>query len=198
MRASLVQLALAVWALTVGCGSSVRAEAFRCEQATNLTVYSEDRSDALTACAGATDAIRFLRSLGLTTDEQINLRIVDELPHSDETSISGRYVASERFAYLLSFTKLQNRETLFDLPIDRMLYQSLATHEVAHVIVARNFAIPNPSLPAQEYIAYVTMLGTMSSRHRELLFARTPGDGFASEMKINILIYMFDPNSFRS
>jgi hypothetical protein len=196
LRASLVHLLLAVWALTVGCGSSVRADALRCEQATNVTVYSEDRSDALAACAGASDAIRFLGSLGLRTDGPLDLRIVDELTDSGDSSISGRYVASERCAYLLSFTKLRNRGRLFDLPIDRKLYQSLATHEVAHVIVAGNFAIPNPSLQAQEYISYVTMLGTMSSRHRELLFAQTPGDGFSSEMKINILIYMFDPSRF--
>ena len=161
-----------------------------------MVVHSEVAPDALIACAGAGDAIRFLGALGLTTTGEINLRIVDQLPGSGSSSRSGCYIAHERCAYLVTLAALQERGTPFDLPIDRMLYQSMAAHEVAHVIAANNFVISAPRIEAQEYIAYVTMLETMPAKYRELLLARFPGEGFSNETEINSTIYLFDPLRF--
>ena len=67
---------------------------------------------------------------------------------------------------------------------------------MAHVIAANNFSIPAPRIEAQEYIAYVTMLATMAPSYRELLLAQYPGRGFATEMGINTIVYLFDPLRF--
>jgi hypothetical protein len=196
MSAYLARLTLAVLACVVAFGLSAREAGFRCQNETNILVHSLIDSDGQTACAGAADAIRFLQTLGLVTTGQISLRIVDELPASESPSRSGCFIASERCAYLLTFAKLEERGTPFDLPISRTLYQSMAAHEVAHVIVANNFAIPVPRIEAQEYIAYVTMLATMAPSYRELLLAQYPGRGFATEMEINTIVYLFDPLRF--
>jgi hypothetical protein len=180
----------------LSAGLSARADELRCQNETNVVVHSLNYSDAQTACAGASDAIRFLQALGLVTTGQINLRIVDELPASESSSRSGCFIASERCAYLLTFAKIEERGTPFDLPISRTLYQHMAAHEVAHVIAANNFDIPVPRIEAQEYIAYVTMLATMAPSYRELLLAQYPGSGFVTEMEINTTMYLFDPLRF--
>ncbi len=196
MSAYLARLALAVLACGVAFGLSAHADDFRCPNEANVIVHSLEHPDAQTACAGAGDAIRFLHALGLVTTGQIDLRVVDELPGSGTSSRSGCFIASERCAYLLTFAKLKERGTPFDLPIDRTLYQCMAAHEVAHVIAANNFVVPAPRIEAQEYIAYVTMLGTMAPSYRELLLAQYPGRGFATEMEINTTVYLFDPLRF--
>jgi len=196
MRGHLARLVLGILACSVTFGLSARPDDLRCQNETNVVVHSLDYSDAQTACAGAADAIRFLHALGLVTTGQVDLRVVDELPGSRISSRSGCFIASERCAYLLTFAKLQERGTPFDLPIDRALYQSMAAHEVAHVIAANNFVVPAPRIEAQEYIAYVTMLGTMAPSYRDLLLAQYPGGGFVTETEINTTVYLFDPLRF--
>ena len=196
MRTYLVRLALAIFAHAVTVGLPARADDIRCENETNVVVHSLNYSDTQAACAGAADAIRFLRTLGLVTTGQIDLRIVDELPGSQISSRSGCFIVSERCAYLLPLHKLQELGTAFDLPVDRTLYQSMAAHEVAHAIAADNFVVPAPRIEAQEYIAYVTMLGTMAPNYRDLLLAKYPGEGFTTETEINTIVYLFDPLRF--
>ena len=191
-----LRLALVALACSITFELSAHADDFRCQNAANVVIHSRERADALIACAGAGDAIQFLHAIGLVTTGRIDLRIVDELPGSELSSRSGCFIAREQCAYLLTFAKLQERGTPFDLPIDRVLYRSMVAHEVAHAIAARNFAFPGPRIEAHEYIAYVTMLGTMPRNYRDLLLARFPGEGFATEMEINSTIYLFDPPRF--
>jgi len=193
---SAFRLAIVACACVAVCGSPGSADTFRCERAPNVVVDAENRSDALAACAGATDAMNFLGALGLVTAGRIDVRIVDQLPGSNPASRSGSYIARERCAYLLTLLKLQEVGTPFDLPVDQVLFRNIAAHEVAHVIAAANFSIANPRIEAQEYIAYVTMLAMMPSDHREALLARFPGQGFATEMAINTFTYLFDPLRF--
>jgi len=190
------RLAMIAFACVVGCGSPGGADTFRCESAPNVVVDAQYRSDALAACAGAIEAMNFLGVLGLVTSGRIDVRIVDQLPGSNPASRSGSYIARERCAYLLTLLKLQEAGTPFDLPVDQVLFRSIAAHEVAHVIAAANFSIASPRIEAQEYIAYVTMLAMMPPDQREALLARFPGQAFATEMAINTFTYLLDPLRF--
>jgi hypothetical protein len=82
------------------------------------------------------------------------------------------------------------------MPIDAILYRSIITHEVAHLIAANNFVIPKPLIKAKEYIAYVTMFATMPAVYRRQLFEQFPAKAFESELDINTMIYLFDPTRF--
>jgi len=57
-------------------------------------------------------------------------------------------------------------------------------------------AAARPSIPAYEYVAYVTMLSTMVSATRERVLANYPGTRFDNELQMNSVIYQFDPMRF--
>jgi len=88
------------------------------------------------------------------------------------------------------------RESWFGLPADLELYRSLIAHEVAHSVAACNFKLARPSIPAYEYVAYVTMLSTMASATRERVLANCPGTGFDTDLQMNSVIYQFDRTRF--
>ena len=69
-------------------------------------------------------------------------------------------------------------------------------HEVAHVIAARNFRMPTPTIQAQEYIAYVTTLATIEAAQRARIMQQYVGDGFDTEQQMNPTIYLCDPMRF--
>ena len=142
-------------------------------------------------------AIRFLKGYGVETGSVIELRIQDDFDgKAAGLSVAGRYDFKTRSAYLAPFSDLKERGTPFDLPVNDILYQSIATHEIAHAIIAENFAISSPSVKAREYLAYVTMFATMPVASRQQLFEKEPATAFGSETDINTFLYLFDPIRF--
>jgi hypothetical protein len=162
----------------------------------NAIVRAADARDARTACEGAADAVRFLGGHGLKTSEPINVRVVDELPHTTRSQAQGCYLHRERTVYVRSFRTFRRGGDILRLPADRVLYRSVITHEVGHAIAACNFSVARPTLQAQEYIAYVTMFSTMPEKHRKGVLQKIPGAGFGSEREINVMIYLMDSDFF--
>lgn len=171
------------------------ASDLRCND-TNIMVYAPDLADARSVCDGAVDAIRFLRARGLRTNQIFDVRVVDKLPSPIGPSAFGGYVQTERRAYLLMSSKIAERGTVFNLPFDRALYRSLATHEVAHAISALNFRVANPPIEAVEYIAYTTMFSSLPRKYRNAALERFKNDEFANELRINRSVYLLDPFRF--
>jgi hypothetical protein len=162
----------------------------------NVVVSAADSRDATTACDGAVDAVRFLEAQGLDTSEHTQVHVVAALPTVVGPTAMGCYRHSERRVYVLTFGAFQKHGTFVGLLIDRVLHRSLITHEVAHAIAACNFAIPRPTIPAQEYLAYVAMFATMPEPHRTRALARFPGEGFRTAVAINLTIYQMSPDFF--
>lgn len=76
------------------------------------------------------------------------------------------------------------------------MYRSLVIHEVAHAVASCNFSIADPTVHAQEYIAYVAMFATMDAVFRTRILAANPVPGFENESEINELTYAMDPTRF--
>jgi hypothetical protein len=91
---------------------------------------------------------------------------------------------------------LEKRKVWFGVPVDRSMYHSLVTHEVAHAVASCNFKISKPTIHANEYIAYVAMFAMMNPVLRVRILDANPGVGFDSEWEINEIIYLFDPMRF--
>jgi hypothetical protein len=162
----------------------------------NILVLSSNRQDALDACQGAQAAIGFLGSQGFKAVERITVEVVSALPENAGLSAAGCFVQSNQRVLVLTYDKFKVRRTWFRIPVDRRLYQSVTTHEVAHAIASCNFRISTPSIRATEYIALVTMFATMSESHRRRILAASPGMGFADESKIATIVFLFDPLRF--
>lgn len=161
-----------------------------------MWVRAAKARDARTACEGATDAVRFLRMHGLEADGRLELHLTDQLPEQANPKALGCYLHSERRAYVRTFHAFVKEGSYLRLPPDRILYRALIAHEVGHAIAACNFAVPAPTLPAQEYVAYVTTFATLPESYRERAIERYLGSPVAHELAFNSVIYAMDPEHF--
>jgi len=162
----------------------------------NVVVRSPAPADALAACEGARDAIVFLESNGLRVTGEIAISLSAKLPTAVSSSAAGCYLESERKVLILVYPEFRKLKTWFGIPIDRSLYRSLVSHEVAHLVADHNFKVSKPSIKAKEYIAYVTQFSTMEPALRRRVLLQFPCDGFEGDWQMGATIYMFDCMKF--
>jgi len=174
---------------------SAAAVEIRCE-ARNVSIRSPGAVDADLACQGARGAIDFLAAQGLDVTGDVAIDLVRELPDAADHSTAGVYPESNGRVAILTFAEFLKFKTWFKLPIDAPLYRSLVAHEVAHAIAGHNFKIPTPSIQAKEYIAYVTMLATMTAAQRERVMSQFANHGYEGDWQMTTTIYMLDPMRF--
>lgn len=167
------------------------ANEIRCNNL-NVVVHSPDHRDALIVCEGARDAIEFLASQNLDVTNNISIEIVTSLPPVVSKSAAGCYLESERRVLILVYSEFRKYKTWFGISINRLLYRSLISHEVAHMVADDNFKIPKPSIQAKEYIAYVTQLSTMAPALRKRVMSHFKCKAFAGDWQMFETIYMFD------
>jgi len=158
----------------------------------NVVVRSPVNADALIACEGARDAIEFLASQDLDVPRDIAIELLARLPAVVSESAAGCFIESERRVLIIVYSEFKKFKTWFGVPIDRPLYRSLVSHEVAHLVAAHNFRIPKPSIPAKEYIAYITQFETMEPGLRDSVLSHFPCEAFEGESQMKTIIYMFD------
>lgn len=162
----------------------------------NIVVRSSDRSEALIACEAARDAIEFLSSQGMDVNGEIAVELLKKLPPVECSFAAGCYLESERRALILVYSEFKKFKTWFDIPIDRALYRSLVSHEVAHLVADLNFKISKPSIQAKEYIAYITQFSVMEPFQRERVLSQYPCEAFEGDWKMSTTIYMLDCMAF--
>ena len=193
MRAGVV-LSLAVLVFA-GLGAAEAAPR-PCAQP-NVVVSADDPGDFDTGCRGAAAAARFLAASALDTRVPIDIRFVDVMPEAAGGMPSvGCYVRSAETIYVLTFARCRTKRLSHDVEIDRSVHRALVAHEVAHRLVTVHVQPRTLATIAAEYIAYVTMYATMPAAHREQVLRRIPGEGFRSEVEINVTVYMLDPVYF--
>jgi hypothetical protein len=162
----------------------------------DVVVHSKDHEDALISCEGARDAIVFLKSHGLDVSGTIVIELLTELPSVAGSSAAGCYLESEQRVLILVYSEFRKFETWFGVPIDRSLYRSAVSHEVAHMVAGFNFTIPKPSIQAKEYIAYVTQFLAMEPVLREKVLSHFPGESFEGDWQMSTTVYMLDCMGF--
>lgn len=162
----------------------------------DASVKAGSETDHGEICRGAEDAIAFFHQLSLQPNQPIVVEIVRRLPEKAGETAVGCYLEDEHRILVLDFAEFKKRKTWFDVAIDRSMYRSLVAHEVAHAIVACHIAIPEPTIQAKEYLAYVAMFATMDQRLRDLIMKTNPDSAFDRESKINATIYLCDPMRF--
>lgn len=160
-------------------------------------VKSRLKEDAITACEGANRAITFLKEMGMAIPRDITIEIVDDMPAAVDPSALGAYIKDEQRILILHYAALEKRREWYRLPVDRELYRGIVSHEITHAISSHNFRIKNPSILAEEYIAYVTLLSTMAHAQRRQIITLYPDDATGDEAGLrDVGVYMIDPVRF--
>lgn len=164
--------------------------------AASAVIISPTDADAVDVCRGAEAATTFFRSVDLKVGKAIAIEIVTEMPRPFSKSAAGGFLEGPRRVLVLSYEQFVANKTWLRLPIDRRMYRSVASHEVAHALAFDNFRVTGPTIEAKEYVAYVAMFATMSESQRRAVLDAFPGDGFDDEMKMSTAIYLMDPMRF--
>lgn len=121
----------------------------------------------------------FFNAEHLKTDIQVEIHVQDSLPPELSSQRSRLPIQADKNPDA-PLCKLSQEQHSSDVPIDRRLYRSLAAHEVGHALGSCNFAIPNPSIQAKEYVAYITMFATMDAALRARILKASPGLSLSS------------------
>lgn len=146
-------------------------------------------------CRGAAAAADFFRAQGLLLPAVVHVQISSRMPAEVSDSAAGCFLEGSNTAYLIPYATFRRFRTWFGVPIDGQMYQSLATHGVAHALAACNFAA-QPSIQAKEYVAYVVMFDAMAAPLRARLLARYVGQDNIATERVTQLLYLFDPMKF--
>jgi hypothetical protein len=162
----------------------------------SITIKAEEPDDRHSVCEGIEDALIFFGRLGLDLSQPLTVNVRSQLPNEYGENLVGCYKDEDQTVYVLTYASLKERGAWFGVPVNRHLYRSLVTHEVAHAVAACNFGVPHPTLHAHEYIAYVAMLATMDPATRAEVLATRPGAGYEELSEINELTHAFDPTWF--
>lgn len=147
-------------------------------------------------CAGVASALKFLAPHGVRPSEPVAIQVTTHIPPEAGRTAAGCYIEQRRQVYMVPYDRFRQARTWFGVPIDRRLYRALAAHETAHAAAACSFRIPNPTIQAKEYLAYVTMFSVMPAELRRQALARVKTQGFESLDRFTPLLYSFDPMRF--
>ena len=177
------------------CGPVAASGPRPCPQG-GAVVAGAGAQDLEDICQGVADALSFFASHGVAAPEPLSIEVAHRLPAEAGPTAVGCYLESRRTIHVVPFATFRKQKTWFGVPIDRALYRSLASHEAAHAVAACRFLIPQPTIQAKEYLAYVAMFSTMppALRTKALKIVRT--ETFDSFDRFTPLLYLFDPMRF--
>jgi hypothetical protein len=161
-----------------------------------ITVKRADPQDGHDVCAAARLVFGFFRSLDLHHATPLSVDVETGGPTSLGPNVLGCFRADSRRIQVLPFTAAVDRGPWLGVPMDRVLYRSLAAHEIAHALTWCNAEGVPLSVRAREYVAYAVMFETMDPGHRQAVLDAYPGTGFASESEISDLFFYLAPSRF--
>jgi hypothetical protein len=168
----------------------------RCPGTAEVFVRDANADDVRTVCDGASRALAFLARAGLAAPPATDIRAVNRLPGELAGRAIGCYLRDTRTILLLDYGAFESFGEWFRTPVDRELYASAASHEMAHAVVGCHAWSRRLPTAAHEYVAYVVMFGTMAPGLRERVLAKFPGPGFTSTLQISDVGHLADPNRF--
>ncbi len=162
----------------------------------SISIRADEPVDHHDICNSAEDALAFFDRLDIELSHPVIIEIVLNFPDWISETALGCYQEEEQKVIVLTFSAFEKREVWFGVPVDRSMYRSLVTHEVAHAVASCKFTISEPTIHAKEYVAYVAMFAMMNPVLRVRVLAANPGVGFDSESEITGLTYLLDPIRF--
>ena len=132
----------------------------------SISIEAGESLDHHAICNSAEDALAFFDRLDIKLSCHLVIKIVQNLPDWMSETEAGCYHKDEQKVFVLTFPAFEKRQVWFGVPVNRLMYRSLVTHEVAHAVASCNFTISEPTYHAEEYVAYVAMFAMMNPELR--------------------------------
>jgi len=191
----LVSVAFAVLLAAPACRAATQDGPSPCPQDI-ARVQGANAADFADICKGVAASLAFLAAHGVQATEPVSIEVSDRLPPEAGPTAAGCYLAAKRRVYLQPFGTFRKAKTWFGVRIDRALFRELAAHEAAHAVSGCHFRVSQPSIQAQEYIAYVAMFSVMPAELRAKALRGVRTEGFTTLDRFTPVLYSFDPMRF--
>lgn len=164
-----------------------------------VTVVAADRLDHARICQGARQALNFLSGAGLDTSTPLSIEASDAEAVGHRAAEVGSYDTRDSRVRVHSFdgcTRLTAAEPPFRIPMEEAVYASFVAHEIAHAVIHANARQRRLARIAQEYIAYVVQLESMSDALRARILALYDQEAFDKASEIGETYLLIDPHAF--
>ncbi len=167
-------------------------------QKQNITVTAPDFKLANRVCARAATSLDLLASCNLQQTDPFSIEVTPVLP-SEFGECFGVFHCNDDLVQVLAPDALSeaiHRSGNFtNLPLD-VLFDSLVTHEISHVLAFQSSSgVPRTSAEA-EYIAYAMQMESLPEKDRNAFLQAHPVTQPVSLMGLNDVILSFSPEVF--
>ena len=162
----------------------------------SISITAEEPVDHNAICNSAEDALAFFNRFGIKLPCHIVIVIAQNLPDWMNETAVGCYQQEAQKVFVLTYPEYEKRQVWFGVPINRLMYRSLVTHEIAHAVAGCNFSISAPTHHAKEYVAYVAMFTMMNPTLRAHILENFSAAGLDNGFQFNEITYAFDPMRF--
>ena len=162
----------------------------------SISITTEESVDLDAICTSAEDALTFFSRFGIKLPCHIVIVIAQTLPEWMSETAVGCYQQEAQKVFVLTYPEYEKRQVWFGVPINRLMYSSLVTHEIAHAVAGCNFSISAPTHHAKEYVAYVAMFTMMNPTLRAHILENFSEAGLDNGFQFNEITYAFDPMRF--
>jgi len=191
-------MALSTFADSGTESASLNAQAFSPCPAIRIDPTDFGPTERSLICDAANEIRAFFRAYGIDIRRSIRIRASNgqadpALPHI------GAYALESKTVRLIGLDRARHQvpeNTLFGLPLNTTLYQSVVVHELAHAVANQHFADSRPSLVAQEYIAYAAQLSTMDAATRQRILTSNRLPPYQGIDEMSSIYYAMNPSGF--
>jgi hypothetical protein len=173
-------------------------EARVCADSTILVGPASHQDQHLT-CEAAAAALSLMHNYNMELPPRLEIEIVDEINGSHDISRFGQFDPFVGKITVVSWKACKEAGMAwrpFGQPMDRALYRSFITHEVAHAVADWNFKIADPAFVAHEYLAYVIQLISMPDDLRASILQAIDIPAFQHTDEITETYYSLNPDYF--
>lgn len=181
---------------------SIHAETIHLRCAgTPVSFHFEQGQQLKCLCSTVSNAVSFLKELGLEADDTISIRMVSELTGTHESSLFGISHPATHEIEILTYeiaAKLPvDEKDSFGLELNEEIWCSFVAHELAHVVIDRYIDPRIEAHTTAEYIAFVTQLSILSDGTRAALLNKQSGiEAYRTTAEMSELYYLLAPNRF--
>jgi hypothetical protein len=120
-------------------------------------------------CTAVAAAVEFLAGYGLRQQIPLLIVLIDHPIMHREQITYGTYTRPRDGIEITSEAALAGLEPpprMFGQLLSGPMYRALVAHEVAHAIAQQNSKVPQLGLVSQEYLGFVTLIGTLPELSR--------------------------------
>jgi len=170
-----------------------------CPGLPGVEVATGDAAQLQEICSAAARALVFLARFALVPKQTIHITIVDQKIENHGYPAYGRYEGKIDRIELMSFAAIMAMAVpplMYGEPFDRVHYQGVVAHEVAHAVVEHNLRRKKFAVVSSEYLAHTTQLAVMPEARRQRVLAAIKVPPWQGGDTISAIYMAMSPEKF--